>query len=255
MKKALVLLLLLPILAWAQSPLDGTWKVDLNSAQFPKKPDVFFIQDGMYHCKTCVPPIDVKADGQWQKVAGHPYMDQIMIKVVDDKHIEQATQKNGKPMGSEKDSVSADGKTITVDWVDRSSPKEVTGKSTLVRVAAGPAGSHAISGSWRAEKVADITQDALVFTYKSTADGMEYSTPTGQSYSAKYNGGPVSIKGDQGNTMVSIKKIGPNTLQETNTRDGKVVGVATMNVAANKMTIEFEDKLHGTTSKFVAEKQ
>ena len=53
----------MPMLAAAQSAFDGTWKVDMNKVDFPKKPDVFLLQDGMYECKTCTPPYKVKADG------------------------------------------------------------------------------------------------------------------------------------------------------------------------------------------------
>ncbi len=88
MKKLLVagfaMLLVMPVVASAQSPFDGTWKINLNDAQFPKKPDVYLLQNGMYQCKTCVPPIDVKADGQDQKVTGHPYYDTVAIKVIND---------------------------------------------------------------------------------------------------------------------------------------------------------------------------
>ena len=73
MRKLMVLLLAVPLLGWAQSPFDGTWKVDASTAQFPQKPDVWVIQNGMFDCKTCVPPVNVKADGQFQKVTGHPY--------------------------------------------------------------------------------------------------------------------------------------------------------------------------------------
>ena len=63
--------LLLPSLATAQSAFEGTWKIDTNKAEFPKKPDVFLLQDGIWECKTCVPPIKIKADGQDQPVTGH----------------------------------------------------------------------------------------------------------------------------------------------------------------------------------------
>jgi hypothetical protein len=93
MKKLLLLGLLLALAvsvpAIAQNAFDGTWKFNLNDAQFPKKPDVFVLQDGMYHCKTCVPPIDVKADGDDHSVTGHPYFDSVSIKVVDDRTIEE----------------------------------------------------------------------------------------------------------------------------------------------------------------------
>jgi hypothetical protein len=98
----LLLSLLMPGLAMAQSAFDGTWKADVKTAQFPKKPDVYLLQDGMYHCKSCVPMIDVKADGQDQKVLGHPYYDTMSVKVVDDRTIETTTKKDGKLNGNSK---------------------------------------------------------------------------------------------------------------------------------------------------------
>ena len=257
MRRICMLLVALTTIAAAQSPFDGAWKVDLKSAQFDKKPDVFVLQNGMYECKTCVPPVSIKADGNWQSVKGHPYYDQMMVKMVDDKHVQQATKKNGKDMGSETDTISADGKTMTVDWVDKSAPngKEVTGKTTLTRVAAGPAGSHAFSGSWHAEKVADMPDAGLLFTYKSTKDGMDFSTPTGQSYSAKWDGPEVPIKGDPGNTMVSIKKTGANSFQEINKRNGKEVGVGTITANGDTLSLSYDDKQQGRTMKVTAKKQ
>ena len=48
--------LLMPVVAAAQSSFNGTWKADMNSVDFPKKPDVFLLQNGMFECKTCTPP-------------------------------------------------------------------------------------------------------------------------------------------------------------------------------------------------------
>ena len=61
--------LLVSVPAIAQNAFDGTWKFNLGDAQFPKKPDVFLLQNGMYHCKTLVPPIDVKTDGRDQSIS------------------------------------------------------------------------------------------------------------------------------------------------------------------------------------------
>lgn len=218
---------------------------------------MYVYQNGMYECKTCVPAVKIKTDGEWQKVAGHSYYDEMMVKVVDDKHVEIATKKGGKEMSTEKDTLSDDGKTLTSEWVDKSAPngKEVSGKGSATRVAAGPAGSQPMSGSWRSDKVSDMSSEALVFTYKSTPDGMDFSNQTGQSYSAKFNGGFVPIQGDPGETQVSIKKIGSNGLQETNKRNGKVVGIGKATVDGGKMTLTYDDKEHGTTMSVVADKQ
>jgi hypothetical protein len=71
MKKLLFVLLLVPVLGWAQSPFDGTWKIDLAKAQFPKKPNEYLLKDGMYECKSCKPEIKIKADGQFQPLSAN----------------------------------------------------------------------------------------------------------------------------------------------------------------------------------------
>lgn len=82
-----VIVLLLPAFASAQTDFDGTWKIDQSKTVPPAEPEIFLLQNGMYHCKTCVPKIDVKADGQDQNVAGNLYYDTINIKVLDDRSI------------------------------------------------------------------------------------------------------------------------------------------------------------------------
>jgi hypothetical protein len=83
------------------------------------------------------------------------------------------------------------------------------------------------------------------------------SSPTGQSYTAKLDGTEAPYKGDPGTTSVSVKKVDKNTIVETDKRDGKVISIARMTVAADgkSMTIAVNDKLHGTTSQVVAMKQ
>ncbi len=259
MKKLFFILLLVPMLGWAQSPFDGTWKVDLNKTKLPKKPDVLLVQNGMFECKTCAPPINVKADGQFQKVSGNPYIDMIKVTVIDGRHVDSEAQKDGKQINTVKRSVSDDGNTLTEEWTYSGNPSggTVTGKDTSTRAAKGPAGSNAVSGSWRQAKSDVATADALIFSFKTEGgDTMSYSTPTGQSYTAKLDGKDVPYAGDPGTTSVSLKRIG-DAVEETDKRDGKVIAVDKMTVAPDgkTMTILVDDKLHGTTATYVAEKQ
>ena len=62
--------------------------------------------------------------------------------------------------------------------------------------------------------------------------------------------------GDPGTTSVSLKRIG-DSIEETDKRDGKVISVGKMTVSADgkTMTIEVDDKLHGTKATYVAVKQ
>ena len=255
----LLVTLLMPVSATAQSAFDGTWKMDMNKAEFPKTPDVYLLQDGMYECKTCVPPIKIKADGQDQAVTGYPYFDTVAVKVVSDHEVEETQKKNGKTVATSKTTVSTDGNTMTFEFSDSSNSNAapVTGKGEATRVAKGPAGSNAISGSWRTAKFENLSDNAITWTYKVSGDELTMTTPTGQSYTAKLDGTQAPYKGDPGTDGVSVKMRGKDTLEETDKRGDKVIGVAKFTLEPDGKTakIVFEDKLHGTTRQFVAVKQ
>jgi hypothetical protein len=259
MRKLLFLMFLAPVMLSAQSPFDGTWKVDMSKTKLPKKPDVYLLQNGMYECKSCVPPVKVKADGTSQPITGDPYRDAVMVKVVDDKHVEFASQKAGKDVSKSNRTVSDDGESLTIAWTYYGNPTggPVSGTDQYKRVAKGPAGSNAISGSWRDEKADVATADAITFTFKSQgADTLNYSTPTGQSYTAKIDGKEAPYVGDPGTTSVSLKRVG-NSIVETDYRDGKVISVGLLSVSADgkTMNIDVDDKLNGTKATYVAVKQ
>ncbi|MFZ0311525.1 MAG: hypothetical protein WAL85_02340 [Candidatus Korobacteraceae bacterium] len=257
---ALLGLLLMPLLATAQSAFDGTWKVNMNKVDFPKKPDVYLLQNGMWQCKTCVPPIDVKANGEDQKVTGHPYYDTVAIKVVNDHEMQETDKKDGKTVATSSMTVSPDGNTLTFAFSDSSNTNgaPVTGKGESMRVGAkAPAGANAISGSWRTTKMENLSDNAITWTYKVSGDELTMTSPTGQSYTAKMDGSEAPMKGDPGVTSVSVKSMGKNMIEETDKRDGKVIGVAKTTASADGKTLNivYDDKLHGTTTKYVAMKQ
>ncbi|MGA3315916.1 MAG: hypothetical protein ABSC64_05690 [Candidatus Korobacteraceae bacterium] len=258
MKKLIFLLLLVPVLGWAQSPFEGTWKLDLSKTELPRKPDVLLVQNGMFECQTCTPPINVKADGQFQKVSGSPYINMIKVTVVDDRYVNSEARKDGKQINSIKRSVSEDGNTLTEEWTYYGNPTggPVSGTDTMTRRGMAPARGNAVSGAWREAKSDVATADALLFTYTGGGDSLSMTTPTGQSYTAKLDGKDVPYVGDPGTTSVSLKRIA-DSIEETDKRDGKVISVSKMTVAPDgaTMTIVVDDKLHGSSATYVAEKQ
>jgi hypothetical protein len=62
---------------------------------------------------------------------------------------------------------------------------------------------------------------------------------------------------DPGTTSLSIKRINATTLEETDKRDGKIISVsrATLSADGKSTTVDVTDKLRGTTSQYLAEKQ
>jgi hypothetical protein len=190
----------------------------------------------MYECKTCVPLIKVKADGTDQAVTGHPYYDTIAITVVNDHEIQETNKKGGKVVATATTIISPDGGTETSTFSDSTATNggpPVTGKGTATRTAKGPAGSHAVSGSWVAKSIEGISDNAIVWTYKVSGNAVTMTNPTGQSYTAKLDGTDAPMKGDPGTSSVSVKMIGKSTVEETDKRDGKVIGIWKMTVAAD----------------------
>jgi hypothetical protein len=258
MKKFLLALVLLASATlFAQTPFDGTWMAKLDTAKLPTKPDKYTVSNNKYECLTCVPKVEVKADGTDQKVTGHPYFDTIAVHVVDASSVEIIEKKDGKVMYSDKSTVSSDGKTLSDKFTDTTGTQPVTGEAISTRVSAGPAGSHALSGAWRIEKYNTISNNGLTVKYQGTADGLKMSDLNGNSYDAKFDGKNYPINGDPGHTMVTLKRIGNDTIEETDKRDGKVVGVSRMTVSSDGKSIhvDYSDKQHGTTMAYTMEKQ
>jgi hypothetical protein len=258
MKKLLLALgLLASTTLFAQSPFDGTWITKLDTAKFPTKPDQFSLNKNMYECLTCVPKVAVKADGTDQTVTGHPYYNTIAVHVENASAVEIIEKKDGKVMFTDTATVSADGNTLNDKFTDTTGTQPVTGEVTSTRVKPGPAGSHALSGSWRTSKVDNISNNGLTVTYQGTAEGLKMSDPNGNSYDAKFDGKEYPIQGDPGSTMVSLKRIGDDTIEESDKRDGKLVGVSRMTVSKDgkSIQVEYTDKPHETKTTFTMEKQ
>lgn len=242
--------------AAGSSTIDGTWKADVSTFQIDAKPDVFMVKDGKYTCSTCIPPLTLAADGAFHPVTGRPYADAISVKVVDASTVTRTGQKGGRETGSSTMKVSPDGKTLTVDWKDSSTPNTppVTGEYTETRVGPAEAGAHAISGSWKADKVSNASEDALTTTYKMSGDTLT-SSSAGQSYTAKIGGPEAPVQGDIGGTTVSVEKVGDGAIRETFHRQGKVISVVNSTVGADgKMAVVVEDKRQGGTTKYQATK-
>jgi hypothetical protein len=258
MKKILVVVMLLASeVVFAQTPFDGTWMAKLDSAKLPTKPDKYSLSNNMFECMSCVPKYSVKADGTDQKVTGHAYYDMVAVKVVNANSVEFIQKKDGKVMLTDTATISSDGNTLTDKWTDSSGTQPVNGEAMSTRVAPAPAGAHALSGSWRTEKFNSISENGLTVTYEGTENGLKMSDPNGNSYDAKFDGKDYPINGDPGHTLVSLKRIGNDTIEETDKRDGKIVGIIRLTVSKDgkSIQVEYNNKLQGTKMSYTLEKK
>jgi hypothetical protein len=260
MKKTMMLValvILVPKISSAQSAFGGTWRMNLKDTQYVGKQNMS-LRDGVYRCDTCVPKINVKADGRDYPQSGSPYSDAIRVRVVSEKTVEIVSKKGGKIVDTETMTASGDGNTLrTESTVVAESGQSMNMKYNSTRVGPAPEGAHKISGLWQPGKLESASENVITVTYKVTDDGLSMSDPTGDSYTAKFDGKDYPYKGDPGITSVSLKKIDANTIEETDKRNGKVINVYRMTLAPDgkTMAVVDESKLDGVTIKWTSQKQ
>jgi hypothetical protein len=245
--------------ATAQSLFNGTWKIDLDQSQSSTTQYSYLLRNGVYRCPTCDPPLEVMADGKDHPITAEACYDTVSLKVVDAPTTEETDKRNGKTVGTTKMNVAPDGHTATVEWTESCNAQGdvVAGKDLMARLSYGPAGAHAISGSWRITKRLNRSENALVVTLKLDRDTFSFADPTGQSYTAKLDGTEAPFKGDLSNTTVSVTRIDERTIEETDKREGKVVEVIRFTVSSDgkAMTVSMKDIAKSTTREFVSRKE
>ena len=243
--------------ASAQSPFDGTWRTNLNHSKFSPKPIVAFLSEGWYHCTSCNPQLDVKADGKDQAVIDQPY-DTISVNEIDSNSIEFTRKKGGKIVSEQTRTVSSDGKTLTVKSTEHPAAggAAVTAEVKAVRIGIAPAAINRTSGSWKIIKVQQ-SENALFATYKTHGDEFTMTEPTGETYTAKFDGNDYPVKGAYNYNTVSLKRMDTSTIEETDKRDGIIVDISRMTISPDgkKMTVVDTNTLTDRTSTYIAEKQ
>jgi hypothetical protein len=248
-------LFLIPALL-AQSPFDGTWRINDDQSKTSPKPNVFSMHNGMYGCFSCSPKINIKADGTDQPVVGQ-YYESLNVREVDPKSIVLVGKKAGKIISEQTRTVSDDGNTMTVkNTIHEESGQVATSEITTTRVGMAPAGANATSGSWRMNAL-KLSENAGTVTFKSSGDELSMSDPVGASYTAKADGKDYPAKGSYTYNSVSLKRINERTIEETDKRAGEVVYVIKMTVSLDgkTMTEVSTAKRTGRTSTYIYDKR
>ena len=249
---------LVPGFAFADSPFDGTWKEDTSTAKMTQEPDVLLLKDGMFTCKTCVPPYTIKADGSDQPVSGNPYLDTVSANASDEHDVVITDKKNGKTTETLTFKLAPDNKSFSVDFTGTSeNGASYSGTGGAKRVEAGPGGSQPISGSWMRTQLKNASDSLVTVTYKTDGDMLTMTDPTGDTYTAKMDGTEAPMKGNPGVTTVTLKKIGARTIMETDMRDGKVADISRSTVSSDgkSMTVVDSNKLTHRTVTYTSNKQ
>lgn len=207
------------------SAFDGTWKADMSTARLlaAAPPQVIRLQDGQYACRTCSPPLMVRADGTDQPASGANNVDTVSIAVLDERTVIETLKRGGKTVATRKFTVSDDGGSAISEVCDyNASGTEVTSREAWRRLSAGPPGSHSVSGSWVRGKPL-LRRGAVSVTFTVSGNELEMHAPNGASYAAPLSGEDAPYAGDPGIDSVSVRKISAHEFEETDKKAGKAV--------------------------------
>lgn len=259
MKKVLLMLgLIVPVSAFAQTPFDGDWKTDVTTIDHPAKPVTYEFRDGKYECKTCAAKIHVKTDGKDQKVEGSPYIDTLAVKIIDKNNLEMTAKKGGKVVGKRKVAISVDTNSMQVSYENTwPNGETVKGATAYHRTAYDKTAPHLMSGSWKALKEERVSDNGLKVSYKSEGKMLSMTKSTGVAYKAEIGGADAAVSGDPGFTHVSVKAPKKNALEETYKRDGKPVFVTKIEAMADgkRLRVDWIDYPTRTNGNYITVKQ
>jgi len=236
MKRTFLLLLFIPLPVNAQSPFDGTWRIDQASLKVPAAPAKFLLAKGAFECSGCLGDVSVKADGRSHKIPDSAYWNGATVRIINRRRVRITTDKDGKIFYTETDTLSPDGNDLTQFVKDTTEAEAVTTTDQFHRIEKAPPGAHPISGSWQAYRI-EKSPNSLIISYKCTEEGFSAETPLGEKYDAKFDGKFVPVADDPGQTMVAVKRIDERTVETTIKRGGQIAGGSRLTVSENGQTL------------------
>ena len=235
--------LCLPAIGTAQSVFTGTWRPDPQIFGPNRAPDVFDFSDGVFSCQTCIPPYKIKADGHDQQVTGNPSYDSLSITKLDDRSVRKVGRKGGQTAVESEMVVSDNGQKLTErQTIYFMAPRPIEFTTHSTRLASGPTGAHAVSGTWRRTD-GDVSNHAEDTVFKVTGDTLSMSDRMGRSFSAKLDGTEAPYIGSDEFTSVTLKLIDNHTIEESDKKDGRVVKISRWTVGSDGRTmhVRFDD--------------
>lgn len=239
--------------ATAAASLDGTWRANLDSAEFENDTSSWTIVDGQYTCNSCIPPFSAAVTGDWVTV-DRPGVDAVKYTVVDAMTVTSASRLGDKELGNSTWTVSEDGQTLTMNWTNLDGDEAVEGSTIYTRAAAGPEGSHAVSGEWNVASLGEMSDAGLLFSYAIDGDTI-VSSGNGGGYTATLGGDPVTPEGDETGGMIAVEKVSDTVYRETYTRDGEVLNVVELTVEGDTLRGVGTDPRDNSTVRWTATRQ
>lgn len=237
--------------------ITGTWVADLSSQQgLPT--DVYVVRGGYYSCESCAPARQYPADGKLRAVVGAPNVSEA-VTIIDARTI---STKIVQPdlVRTTRMKVARDGRTATYVSIDRRAGIQGPLRTEYIakRVAPGPDGSHAASGTWQGVRYVAVPLQLRTTILSDSGDHLSYRSGSGYSFTAPFTGAFVPISGPyDGSISAAVRRLDEHRVLETRRQGGVDIQLRTYSVAPDSRSMEIATTniASNTTFRVTARKQ
>jgi hypothetical protein len=229
-----------PAVSMANSPFAGTWVVQPELTTFQEHPLVLMIEREAYRRSDCVAPLELPANGSDQPVEGQPLFDQMSVRLVDRRRVEVVQKMAGKIAWKGVYTVSKDQRSMALEFDDERASKAVTGVIQYARQGSPLSGAHALSGSWRPEKLTQLSASGLTMTIQEKDPGMAVTWSDGRSAESPLDAKYYPLNGYVSGAQISILHPRPDTLAINREQGVVPVEVARAIVSEDGRTITYK---------------
>jgi len=158
-----------------------------------------------------------KADGKPMAVPGNPAFDQVAMRKIDGKHAQLTERKNGVVVATVLQTVSKDGKLLTITRSSKGRPDQTT---VWIRTGGAKAVMDPVAGDWKEDL--SKTRMAQGLPLKIEADGgggvrflWDFS------YTARFDGRPYALTNSRNDT-VTLRQVDAHTVDAVYRREDQV---------------------------------
>jgi hypothetical protein len=236
-KRLLSLGLWLPFACLAETPFSGTWVVQPPLTTFSLLPLSLLIDRGIYKRTSCAPILAVPTDGKDHAVAGDPLAESMSVRLLDRSRVEVAEKISGKLAWKGNYAVSKDQKSLTLKYEDYRAANPVSGTIGFAREGDVIVNAHLLSGTWRAEKLIELSATGLTMTIQDTDNGLTVNASDGRSYDIKFDRQDYPLAGYLDGATVQVGRRAPQTLQVNRKQHGAQVEMSLGTVSDDGRTM------------------
>ena len=162
------------------------------------------IERGTYKRLDCASPFEVAADGSDQPVKDQPLFDTLSVRLVNSRRVDLVKKLTGKITWKGTYAVSKDQRSMTLEFDDESASLPVTGTLLYARLGNPLSAAHAVSGSWRPEKLTRLSASGATLTIGDQEHGIAMSWGDGRRAESQMDAKYYPLAGYLPGAQVSI---------------------------------------------------